>query len=93
MHETALVRNLIHRVEKLCTDEEAERVVEVSVWLGALCHMSPEHFTDHFRQEAAGTCADQAHLWIETSDDINHPHAQDVLLQSLELEAEDGSGP
>ena len=93
MHETALVRNLIHRVEKLCADEEAERVVEVSVWLGALCHMSPEHFTDHFRQEAAGTCADQAHLWIETSDDINHPHAQDVLLQSLELETEDGSGP
>ena len=93
MHETALVRNLVHRVEKLCADEEAERVVEVSVWLGALCHMSPEHFADHFRQEASGTCADQAHLRIETSDDINHPHAQDVLLQSLELEAEDGSGP
>lgn len=41
-----------------------------------------------FAVEAAGTCADQAHLKIETSDDINHPNAQDVLLQSLELETE-----
>lgn len=92
MHETALVRNLVHRVETLCAEEQAEKVVQVAVWLGALCHMSPEHFTDHFRQEAAGTCADQARLQIESSEDINHPNAQDVLLQSLELESEDGEG-
>ncbi|MCG7198827.1 hydrogenase maturation nickel metallochaperone HypA [Marinobacter pelagius] len=93
MHETALVRNLVHRVEKLCAEEQADKVVQVAVWLGALCHMSPEHFTEHFRQEAAGTCADHARLQIETSDDINHPNAQDVLLTSLELETEDESAP
>ncbi|MBW7470825.1 hydrogenase/urease maturation nickel metallochaperone HypA [Marinobacter sp. F4218] len=93
MHETALVRNLVHRVEKLCAEEQAQRVVEVAVWLGALCHMSPEHFTDHFRQEAAGTCADQAQLRIETSGDINHPNAQDVLLRSLDVETEDEASP
>lgn len=93
MHETALVRNLIHRVEALCAEEKAERVVQVAVWLGALCHMSPEHFTEHFRQEAAGTCADRARLEIETSEDINHPNAQDVLLRSLELETEDETDP
>ncbi len=89
MHETALVKNLIQKLQTICAEESAERVVDISVWLGALCHMSPEHFSDHFRQEAAGTCAEQARLQIETSDDINHPNAQDVLLQSLELETDD----
>ncbi len=89
MHETALVRNLVHRLQTVCAEEGAERVVGVSVWLGALCHMSPDHFSDHFRQEASGTCAERARLQIETSDDINHPNAQDVLLQSLELETDD----
>jgi hydrogenase nickel incorporation protein HypA/HybF len=89
MHETALVKNLIQKLQTICAEEGAERVVDISVWLGALCHMSPEHFSDHFRQEAAGTCAERARLQIETSDDINHPNAQDVLLQSLELETDD----
>ena len=89
MHETALVKNLIQKLQTICADEGAERVVDIAVWLGALCHMSPDHFSDHFRQEAAGTCAERARLQIETSDDINHPNAQDVLLQSLELETDD----
>jgi len=93
MHETALVKNLVHRIETLCSEEQADRVVQAAVWLGALCHMSPDHFTDHFRQEAAGTCADGARLEIETSDDFNHPNAQDVLLKSLEVETEDEAGP
>lgn len=89
MHETALVKNLIHKLQTICAEEGADRVVDIAVWLGALCHMSPDHFSDHFRQEAAGTCAERARLQIETSDDINHANAQDVLLQSLELETDD----
>lgn len=89
MHETALVKNLIQKLQTICAEEKAERVVDIAVWLGALCHMSPDHFSDHFRQEAAGTCAEYARLQIEASDDINHPNAQDVLLQSLELETDD----
>ena len=93
MHETALVKNLIHKLQRVCAEEKAERVVEVSVWLGALCHMSPDHFTEHFLQEAAGTCAERARLQIKASDDINDPNAQDVLLQSLELETNDEALP
>ena len=89
MHETALVRNLVQKLQRICTDEDAERVVDVSVWLGALCHMSPDHFTEHFLQEAAGTCAEGARLQIVASDDIDDPNAQDVLLQSLEVETDD----
>ncbi|EMP56216.1 hypothetical protein MSNKSG1_10093 [Marinobacter santoriniensis NKSG1] len=93
MHETALVKNLIHKLQRVCVEEKAERVVEVSVWLGALCHMSPDHFTEHFLQEASGTCAEHARLRIEASDDIDDPNAQDVLLQSLELETNDEALP
>ncbi|MFE8071855.1 hydrogenase/urease maturation nickel metallochaperone HypA [Marinobacteraceae bacterium S3BR75-40.1] len=89
MHETALVKNLIHKIEGLAEQAGAARVLDVSVWLGALCHMSPEHFTEHFRQEAAGTCAADAQLHIETSDDVDHPNAQDVLLKSLDVDTSD----
>lgn len=93
MHETALVKNLIHKLQNICAEEKAGRVVEVSVWLGALCHMSPDHFTEHFVQEAADTCAEHARLRIEASADIHDPNAQDVLLQSLELETDDEALP
>ena len=58
----------------------------VLVWLGALSHMSAEHFREHFDRDAAGTLAAGAELDCATSDDIADPHAMDVLLKDVEVE-------
>lgn len=92
MHETGLVRDLVRRLEHAARDAGAERVCGAVVWLGALTNFSAEHFREHFDDEARGTLAEGAALKIETSQDIRHPHAQDVMMQSIELDFPDESG-
>jgi hydrogenase nickel incorporation protein HypA/HybF len=86
MHETAQVRDLVHRIADLARTAEAERVVRVKVWLGALSHLSPAHFREHYAIEARGTPAAEAALEIEMSEDPNHPDAQHIRLESIDID-------
>jgi len=86
MHEATLMKGLMRRIEEIARDQEAVRVVSVSVWLGALSHMSPGHFAEHFEEAAVGTIAAGASLSATASDDVHHANAQDVLLESIEVE-------
>lgn len=85
MHEASLMQGLMAKIEEIAGGENA-RVVRVSVWLGALSHMSAEHFAEHFQTSSAGTRAEGAELAVTVSDDIDDEHAQDILLESVELE-------
>jgi hydrogenase nickel incorporation protein HypA/HybF len=86
MHEAGLMRGLMRQIEEIAAAQSAERVVAVSVWLGALSQMSPEHFEAHFREASQGTLAEGARLAATASDDVAHAHAMDVMLQSIEVE-------
>jgi hydrogenase nickel incorporation protein HypA/HybF len=86
MHEASLMKGLMHRIGEIAAADKALRVTGVSVWLGALSHMSAAHFTEHFEQAAAGGIAEGAKLTIEESRDSNHPEAQDIVLKSVEIE-------
>ena len=89
MHETGIVRDLVHRLERQARDAGALRVSGVEVWLGALCQFSAAHFRAHFNDEALGTAVQGADLRIVVSEDIEHPRAQSVLIQSVDLEVPD----
>jgi hydrogenase nickel incorporation protein HypA/HybF len=86
MHEAGLMRDLMRKITGLAAAENASRVTGVTVWLGALSHMSPAHFREHFDQAAAGTLAEGATLHCETSGDITDPNADGILLRSIETE-------
>ena len=86
MHEMSLMRDLMRKISEVASRENARRVVSVNVWLGALSHMSPAHFQEHFDEVAAGTLAEGARLQIETSEDIHDPQAQSILFRGLEIE-------
>ena len=88
MHEMSLIRGLMRQLESLADREGASAIVSVRLRLGALSHFSPEHFREHFDQVAPGTRAEGATLEISTSDDIHDPHAQDVVIESLEVEVD-----
>jgi len=87
MHEASLMADLMRRVDDIARAENARRVVELSVWLGALSHMSKTHFIEHFVQTAAGGIADGARLDITVSDDAGHPDAQGVIIKSVVVES------
>ena len=86
MHEASLMTALMKKIETLAAAEGATRVVGVSVRLGALSHMSAEHFLEHFAQASAGTLAEDARLDISVSEDTRDPCAQDIVLESVEVE-------
>ena len=86
MHEASLMIGLMRKVDDTARAQAARRVVEVSVWLGALSHMTASHFAEHFEHAAAGTIAEGARLNVTVSEDVGHANAQDVLLQSVQVD-------
>ncbi len=86
MHETSLMKGLMRQIDSAAVADGARRIVGISVWLGALCNMSAEHFAEHFEHAALGTMAEGASVDVTVSDDTQHTNAQDVLLQNIEVE-------
>jgi hydrogenase nickel incorporation protein HypA/HybF len=86
MHDRALMRDVMARIEDLARSEGATRVTRVSVRLGALSHFTPGHFREHFESAARGTVAEGATVDAELDGDIRDRRARDVLLESVEVE-------
>ena len=89
MHEASLMISLMTQIETLLDTQKAARAVGVCVKLGALSHLSPEHFREHFERASAGTRAEVARLDITVNDDINDHLAQDIVLESVDVETDD----
>jgi hydrogenase nickel incorporation protein HypA/HybF len=91
MHETHLTRDLVHKLEEISVAEHGARITRIGVRLGALSHFTPEHFREHFVDAAAGTCAEGAVVDAELVDDPYSPAAQDVVLETVEVEIKEPS--
>jgi hydrogenase nickel incorporation protein HypA/HybF len=87
MHEFSLMKSLMTKISLLAAQNNARRVVSLTVRLGALSHMSPDHFQEHFEDVATGTVAENAKLHFEIDEDETSPTAQDILLESIEVES------
>jgi hydrogenase nickel incorporation protein HypA/HybF len=86
VHEASLMVNLMRRIDDIAKADRARRIVGVSVWLGALSHMSAEHFAEHFDHASAGTIAEGAKLDVIVSDDTQDQNAQEIVLKQVEIE-------
>jgi hydrogenase nickel incorporation protein HypA/HybF len=85
MHEFSLLKDLLGKIKAIAEENASDKVISVKVKLGALAHISPEHFREHFDNAVVGTSAEGAKLEIETLTDMSDPHAQEVILDSVEL--------
>jgi hydrogenase nickel incorporation protein HypA/HybF len=86
MHEQALMHDLMQKVTDEARAEDAARVVRIRVRLGALSHLTEDHFREHFEEASRGTVAEGAAVEAELGIDPTEPHAQSVVLESIELE-------
>jgi hydrogenase nickel incorporation protein HypA/HybF len=87
MHEFSLINDLLRKIEAVAARHNARKVVAVNVTIGALAHISPEHLRGHFVEAAAGTVAAGARLEVRRLTDQADPHAQDIRLENVEVEA------
>lgn len=85
MHEMSLIHDLMNKILQVALAHKAERISSVHVEIGALAHISAEHFREHFLEAAHGTLAESARLNIDMKTDIYDPQAQDILLKSVEI--------
>lgn len=85
MHEFSLLKDLLHKINIIAEENNSDKVIGVKVKLGALAHISPDHFREHFDQAVIGTFAEGAKLKIETLTDMSDPHAQEIILDSVEV--------
>ena len=86
MHEFSLMANIICKISSFALEQRASKVVGVTVKLGALSHISPDHLREHFVQATRGTVAEGARLNIKVMTDMTDPQSQEVLLESIEVE-------
>lgn len=85
MHETGLLKGMLQQISTLAEKENVEKIACITVQLGALTQISPEHFREHFDIESKGTVAEGADLIIKVNDNVQDPHAQDILLKDIEI--------
>lgn len=86
-HEFSLMANLLQKIEDAARQDSPDsRVVGVQVRLGALANISADHFREHFEEAVRGTMAEGAALTIVESTELTDPHAQDIMLESVDVE-------
>lgn len=85
MHEFSLMADLLKKIQAVSQEQQAEKVTKIKVKIGAMAHISGDHFREHFEHAIKGTIAESAHLEIEESSDIKDPLAQEIVLVSLDV--------
>jgi hydrogenase nickel incorporation protein HypA/HybF len=89
MHELTLMKSVIAQLEAIVARAGGTRALSVTVRLGALSHISADHFREHFEEAIPGTSAEGARLLVNEDRDPRDPAAQDVVIESVSVEVED----
>lgn len=87
MHEFSLMADLFRKIQEISNRNGNRKIVTVRVRLGALSHITPQHFEEHFIEFSKGTPANSAKIEIIQLEDRNDPDAQSILLESVDLDA------
>jgi hydrogenase nickel incorporation protein HypA/HybF len=88
MHELTLLKGLLSKIEAIAEENNSDKILGVTVKLGALSHISPDHFREHFDQAVVGTVAEGARLTVRALTDMSDPDAQQIILESVEVAQE-----
>lgn len=85
MHEEALLRDLLHKVEEVARAHGARRVDGIRLWVGALAHLSGTQVRERWALLSRGTVAEGARVEVELSQDLGDPRATGIVLKSLDV--------
>lgn len=86
MHEEALLRDLLRKVEEVARANGSGHVGRVRIWVGALAHLSEDQARGRWSLLTRGTVAEGSRLDVEVSSDLSDPRAAAVVLRSFDAE-------
>ncbi len=85
MHERALIKDLLHRIEFIAMELHSHKIAGVKISLGALAQITAESLRERFAHAARRTVAEGARLDIAVLHDVHHPLAQHIILENVEI--------
>jgi len=80
------MNDLMNKINSISKLQNNKKIVCVKIKLGALSHISAEHFREHFVISSKGSSAENAQLDIEEMINPDDPNAQEIILESVEVE-------
>lgn len=89
MHEETLLRDLKRKVEEVALSNDATHIRRISIWVGALAHISDDQLRRRWTDLVVGGVAEGAHLLISRSMDPDDPKAQSIVLTSVDVDLRD----
>jgi len=88
MHEFNLLKDILDKTRQLAALEN-KPLTAINLQLGALAHISADHLLEHWQQAVDGTPLQSVQVTINELPGLDHPQAQDIILESLEFEQSD----
>jgi hydrogenase nickel incorporation protein HypA/HybF len=85
MHEEALLRDLMRKVEEVARANGASHVTRVTLWVGALSHFSETALCERWALATRATRLEGSRVEVEMSTDARDPRAGGVILRSVEV--------
>lgn len=86
MHEEALFKDLRRKIGEIAATQGVRRIERVTLWVGALSHLTEAHLREDWPRVVEGTAAEHCTLEVKVSNDLNDPRAQSVVLESVGVE-------
>jgi hydrogenase nickel incorporation protein HypA/HybF len=78
--------DLQRKLDAIAREQHPAKIIDVTIKLGALAHVSAQHLREHFVRACQGTPLEGARLQIDLGTDMADLHAQDILLDRVEVE-------
>ncbi|MCE5228576.1 hydrogenase maturation nickel metallochaperone HypA [bacterium] len=85
MHESSMMTGLMRQIESIARVQDATRVVGVTLRIGVMTNISPDHLREHFAMAARGTIAEDADLSIVEEENPASPFANQILLEAIDV--------
>lgn len=85
MHEEALLRDVMRKVEEVARANGGAPVTRVRLWVGALSHCSEATFCERWALATRSTFLEGSRVEVEMSSDLRDPRAGAVILRSVEV--------
>jgi Zn finger protein HypA/HybF involved in hydrogenase expression len=83
MHKLSLTADLIRKRDSIAHEQHPAKIIDVTIKLGALTHVSVPHLREHFVQACRGTPLESTRLAMEIGTDLSDLHAQDILFHRV----------
>jgi hydrogenase nickel incorporation protein HypA/HybF len=85
MHEEALLRDLLRKVDEVARANGAVHVTRIQLWVGALSHFSEAALRERWSLATRETNLQGSRLEVEMSTDPHDPQADGVVLRSVDV--------